>query len=1041
VWPEANRIDVAFQDLIDAKAERNRRGGSFNIPYTKVLPNGATITVIGNPDFSAVQGVMLGVLNPTATAANQNTNAISVNLWADEFRVFDFEQQAGYAATARLNVKMADLANVTATGSYTSVGFGGLQDKVQQRSVDDALRGDLQATVAAEKFLPEQLHLRVPVLLQLGHESRSPLYDPLDPDTKLKQSLQKFTNQDGKVNTTAQAEYRNKVIDQTTSRSISVLNVRKERGPDKPGAPPAAPKPWDVENLAVSYSLTDRIHTDIRTERDYTKSYTAAVAYVYQTTPKNYTPLSKLKALDNPYLKIFQELNFTPLPSRFSFRTDIDRRYNERFLQRVLEPGSLPRSNGIAPVIQKSFFISRIYDLKWDLTKSLIFDYTATNRGVIDEGRGRTLGESARADSNRAQLRQNLLRGGRTVNFNQVASLTYRLPLDKFPLTDWLSADTRYSANYTWQAASVGQRVTVDPVGADTATTQINIGNTIQNNAEISANGKIDLVKLYNKVKFLNIINNAPPPRARSRSAPAGTMAPAGENGRPAADAAADTTREKNRLIKAVLRSLMTARSLNFTYARTNGTLLPGYLPKTHLFGLDNDLTAPGLPFILGKQYALNDLYNKAASNGWYTNSSEYLNTPLSSLLTETLTLRTTLEPFRAFNIQVDARRQLARNNEVFYRTEFDEVTLKGVTTIDPNTGRPKLAPNPLLGTGSFQTSTVTIQTLFGDLGANGETSKAFDRFVKNRQFVQQSLNQANPRPNSVAPGYGHNSQDVLVQSFIDAYHGRSSSSDGSKAKKFDPFAMFPLPNWTVQYNGLADLPLVKKYFSSFTFNHAYSSTYSVGNFVTSTIYGPDFNPANKFPSEPNSSGQFIPYYVVAQVSIVERLAPLVGVNFQTVSRATGRLEYRTDRSVLLNTTNSQVTEIYTNEVVVGLGYATNSLKLPFRVKGEQRVLKNSLTARLDLSIRDNITIQRSILDVADPGNPLGLDRPEGRPIGQIVNGSKTLQLRPTIDYLLNTRLNLQLYYSQTITTPRISNAFRNSTTEGGVLLRYSLAQ
>ena len=130
-----------------------------------------------------------------------------------------------------------------------------------------------------------------------------------------------------------------------------------------------------------------------------------------------------------------------------------------------------------------------------------------------------------------------------------------------------------------------------------------------------------------------------------------------------------------------------------------------------------------------------------------------------------------------------------------------------------------------------------------------------------------------------------------------------------------------------------------------------------------------------------------------------------------------------------------------TKKRMIGFGYATNSLKLPFRVGGEQRVLKNNLTARLDLSIRDNITVQRSILDVADPGNDQGRAPFAGRATSQITNGSKTFQLRPTIDYLLNTRLNLQLYYSQNITTPRISNAFRNSTTEGGVQLRYSLTQ
>ena len=1025
VWPEANEIDVAFQDFIDAKSERNQRDNR-QLPYTKVLQNGATITVVGNPDFSAVQGCMIGVLNPVSDPATSKT----LCLWADEFRVFDFEQDAGYAATARLNVKMADLANITATGSYTSIGFGGLQDKAQQRSLDDVFRGDLQATVSAEKFLPEKLNLRVPVLLQYGHESRSPKYDPLDPDTKLEQSLQKF-----EAGSEAQAEYRRKVIDQTTSRSISVLNVRKERSPTNT----SKPKPWDVENLALSYSLTERLHTDIRTDRDYTRSYTAAVAYVYQTTPKNYTPLSKVKALDNPYLKIFQQINFTPLPSRFSFRTDIDRRYNERFLQRVLEPGTLPSTQGIPGVFLKSFFINRIYDLKWDLTKSLIFDYTATNRGVIDEGPGRTIGDSPEAVRNREQLQSNLLRGGRTTNFTQTAALTYRLPLDKFPLTDWLSADTRYAATYTWQAASTALRAPVYPVptgdeARDTMTTRLELGNTIQNNAELSANGRIDLVKLYNKVKFLNIINNAQPNAGgagKRTSRPETSVAtPGSENTRPKPEVKADTTKDKLRFVKAVLRSLMTARSLNFTYTRTNGTLMPGYLPKTKAFGMNGDFTAPGLPFILGRQYELQELYERARDRGWYTQESQYLNTPFSSLMTENLTLRTALEPFRDFNIQVDARRQLAKNNEAYYRRLVDETTLEPVTTIDPNTGYYQLAETQALGTGSFSTSTVTIQTLFGDLGANGETSKAFDQFVKNREFVREKLDAANTNNGT----YGFNSQEVLIQSFIDAYHGKSS--DGYKAEKYNPFAMLPLPNWRVDYNGFAQLAFVKRYFSSFTLNHAYSSTYSVGSFTTATRY----------PNEPdlpyllNSNGQFVPYYVVGQVSILERLSPLIGVNFQTTSKVTGRAEYRTDRALSLNTTNAQVTELYTDELVIGIGYATNSLKLPFRVGGEQRVLKNNFTARLDLSIRDNITVQRSIIDVEDPSatNPTGNS---GRASSQITNGSKQFQLRPTIDYLLNTRLNLQLYYSQTITTPRISNAFRNSTIEGGIQLRYSLAQ
>ncbi|WP_230471092.1 T9SS outer membrane translocon Sov/SprA [Hymenobacter jejuensis] len=1004
VWPTQNQVDVKFQDFIDAKAERNQAHWPLNVPYIKTITaqNGvkATITILGNPDFSAVQGVMIGVFNPSDDGVEK-----SLCLWSDEFRVFDFDRETGWAATARFNAKLADLANVTATGSYISTGFGGLQDRLQQRSLDNVARGDLNATVAAEKFFPEKLGLRVPVLVQAGIESRAPKYDPLDPDTKLTQSLQKFDSETEKSN------YRKEVIDQTSQRSISVLNVRKERtNPEK------KVRPYDIENFALSYALTERLHTDIRTDRDYTRTYTGALAYIYQTTPKNYTPLANLKALDSPYLKFLQEINFTPLPSRFSFRADLDRRYNELFLQRTLEPGQVPVTDGIAGVFQKSFFINRIYDMQWDLTKNLRLDYTATNRGVVDEGPGRTIGSDAIARNNRQQLRHNLGRGGRTTNFNQTIGITYRLPLDKFPLTDWLSADTRYQANYSWQAASTALRADLN----DSTTVDVKLGNTIQNNGELSANGKIDLVKLYNKVRFLNIINNAPPPAPKPKDGQKGP--PDLVNGQPVAPT--DTTKGPQlRVLKAILRSLMTARSLDFTYTRSNGTLLPGYLPGTQFFGLSDNFSAPGVPFILGRQYDLDALYDRAAGRGWYTQRSDLLNTPISSLLTENLALRTALQPFRDFNIQLDGRRQLVRNREVFYRREVNLETLEPYPD-----GR--LAPRQPLGSGSFSTSFVSIQTLFGDRSANGNISKSFDRFVQNRALIRDRLAADNPNPGT----YGYNSQDVLLPAFLDAYRGRSSS--GYKSEKFKPFALLPVPNWNITYNGLAELPFVKRYFRSIALTHAYSSTYNIASYNTATVYNREPQGLSELV---NTSNQFIPYYIIGQVSIVERLAPLIGINFTTLEKTTGRVEYRTERNVALNTTNAQVTELHTQELVIGFGYATNRLQLPFKIGGEQRILRNELNARLDLSIRDNTIIQRTIQDVVDPGGTAQAS--PGRAASQTTNGSRQVQIRPTIDYILNQRLNLQFFFTRTVTEPRVSNSFKNAATEGGIQLRYSLSQ
>ncbi|QJX49166.1 cell surface protein SprA [Hymenobacter taeanensis] len=1008
IWPLENRIDLSFQAFVDAKSARNKAASNaidYATPYTITDPaTGAQLTVVGNPDLSAVQGVMIGMLNPRDDNAPK-----TLTLWADELRVFDFENESGWAATARFNAKLADVANITATGNYVTTGFGGLQDRPQQRSIDNITRGDVNATIAADKFFPEKLGLRVPVLVQAGVETRAPKYDPLDPDTRLEQSLDKFETSQEK------AAYRKEVVDQTSQRSINVLNVRKERtNPEK------KVRPYDIENFALSYSYTERLHTDIRTDRDYTRTYTGALAYVYQTVPKSYTPLAKVKAFDSPYLKMLQEVNFTPLPSRFSFRADIDRRYNERFLQRTLEPGQVPVTDGIPGIYQKSFFFNRIYDMRWDLTKALALDYTATNRSVVDEGPGRTIGDDDISKRNREQLRDNLFkRGGRTTNFNQTVAITYRLPLDKFPLTDWLSADARYAANYTWQAASTALRAPIHPGDpTDTTTAPFNLGNTIQNNGELSANGKIDLVKLYNKVRFLNIINNAPPPAPRNPDESLKGKQKQGLPGQPQPGLAVQDTSKgpELRLLKGVLRSLMTARSLNFTYTRSNGTLLPGYLPGTRFFGMNGDFDAPGVPFLLGKQYDLDALFQRAYSRGWYTDSSQYLNTPLSSLLTENLALRTSLEPFRNFIIRLDGRRQLVRNREVFYRLQVDEVKLTPIGTVPQ-------ASNPL-GSGTFSTSFISIQTLFGDLNASGESSKAFNRFVQNRAVVRERLEAANTNPGG---SYGYNSQDVLLPAFMDAYRGKSS--DGYKAKKFNPFALLPIPNWTIEYNGLADLPFMQQYFRSITLNHVYTSSYNINGYTTATAYTRE----PEFPYLTNNSGQYIPYYVIGQVTIAERLAPLIGLNFQTTGKTTGRLEYRVDRTLGLNTTNAQVTELRSKEMVIGLGYVTNRLRIPFRIGGEQKILRNEINVRLDLSIRDNFTVQRAILDVTDTDI--------GRSSSQTTNGTRQMQLRPTIDYILNQRLNLQFFFTQNITTPRVQNAYKNTATEGGIQLRYSLSQ
>ncbi|QCR25186.1 cell surface protein SprA [Pontibacter sp. SGAir0037] len=974
IWPAENEIDIALEEFVNAKVARNKAAGfDTRIPF-EVNYNGKKIRVVGNPDFSEVQSVMIGVRNPRTP--DDDGRPQSVCIWVDELRVNDFRNQSGWATNARLNTKLADFANITATGAYTTVGFGALQQKIAQRSRENTALFDVSANIVADKFLPEKLGIKIPVTVQYGTLNSSPQFDPLDKDVPLEQSLTRFE-------TDAERDaYKKEVITQETRKSFSLLNVRKERT-----NPDAKVRPYDVENLSFSYSYAERLYTDIETDRDFTKTYTGAIAYTYTNTPKNYSPFAKSQALNSPYLRLLKDLNFTPLPSRFSFRADLDRRYNETFLQRRDPETGLITSRGINPTFQKYFFINRIYDLRWDISKNLSFDYTATNRSVVDEPDNRINKDIDSLRYKNQVIWDNLRRGGRNTNFNQVAAVNYKLPLDKFPLTDWIGAETRYAVTYIWTAGSTA-------LNQDAT---FRLGNTAENNTEFNVNGRLDLVKLYNKVKFLKEVNSPTPQRPNPAPAPT--------------DTTAQKPKSEMRVAKALARVLMMTRSINFTYLQNQGTLMPGYLPSTKMFGFDEGFTAPGLPFILGRQYDLDELYYRANSNGWYTDSSQYLNTAFSSILTETFTARANLEPFRNFNLQLDARRNKSEIAEVFYRKEIDDF---GEISQEDRRQNP-------INTGSFSTSFIAIGTLFES--TSGGSSNAFENFIRNRYAIQERLMAANAAAGD--SGYSLNSQNVLIKAFEYAYQGRDI--DGYRAKASNPFSRLPIPNWNITYNGLSQLAFFKQWFSQVNLRHGYNASYNISNFTTSLAY--DQAPAD-FPTQLNEFGRIVPYYIVTQLTVSERLAPLLGVDFRTNKNLTGRLEYKIERNLSLNLTNAQITETNVKDYVIGLGYATTNFKIPFRIRGQRKVLENELTMRLDLSVRDNQTIQRAIAR-DEFGNEYSQN--------QITNGTRQLQLRPTVDYVLSQRVNLQFYVLRTVSDPKISTSFRSSVSEGGVQLRVSL--
>ena len=100
-------------------------------------------------------------------------------------------------------------------------------------------------------------------------------------------------------------------------------------------------------------------------------------------------------------------------------------------------------------------------------------------------------------------------------------------------------------------------------------------------------------------------------------------------------------------------------------YSIREGTILPGFRPRTFLFGLDSAFDAPGTGFILGGQDP--EIRRRAAREGWLAQSSS-LTLPFTQNRQTDLSLRAQVEPLRDFKIQLDAKKTVSGNFQEIFR-------------------------------------------------------------------------------------------------------------------------------------------------------------------------------------------------------------------------------------------------------------------------------------------------------------------------------------------------------------------------------------
>ncbi len=487
-WPGSNEVDIVLQDLVEAKKKRDASNWPNFQPYSTIDSKGNTIVVLGNPNIGSAKNIMLGLLNPKKTNQTAGDDGLPkcIEVWFDEMRMAGTNDHPGYAAAGKVSFQLADLGNLNASGSMHTAGYGNIDQKIQQRSQDNYYQFNTSTNLSLGKLLPHDWGVQLPFYVGYTQNVSTPKYDPYNQDVVL----------NDEINSTKSARLRDSIKNVAQDfTSITSFNFTNVRITGNPSAPIKKFKmPWSIKNFDFNFSYNNQFKRNPTIAADNLITEKLGIGYNYSVKSKPIEPFKKLIKSKSKWFALIKDININPLPSSFTMRNDLNR-VNEITQVRNIEGA---HGYSIPPTYYKNFTWNRSYTLRWELMKSISFDYNATNISRIDEPYG-LINTKQKRDS----LFDRIVGLGHTTSFTQTFNGSYNVPLSKLPLTDWITLRLGYTAKYTWTGA--------DPVA-------YNLGNLISNTQTKTLAGEFNLKQLYDKSKWLRALNNKPVSNKNSSS-------------------------------------------------------------------------------------------------------------------------------------------------------------------------------------------------------------------------------------------------------------------------------------------------------------------------------------------------------------------------------------------------------------------------------------------------------------------------------------------------------------------------------------------
>ena len=1092
VWPLENMLDIDLSVFTNVKKDRNAQksqgAASYIQLYSGYDPNNPNnkVSVMGNPTIGDVKVMMIGVRNISGEVK-------SGEVWVNELRLLETNNDGGWAASGSLQVQLSDFGYVNVTGRYVSDGFGGLEEGVMQRSTDTKKNYSVTTSLELGKFFPDKAKVSAPLYYSVSKDEVRPRYNPLDNDMRLDDAIEAVASQHERDSIESLA------VTKTTNTNFALSNVRWGLKTKR------HPMPYDPANFSFSYSHSHFDTSGETTVYERRDEWRGSLNYSYSPVYKTWQPFKRLKG-KSKWLAFPKALGLNYLPQSIGFNTQISRDYYE-MQERDLE--SLENQN-LPLRFNEQFLWNRDFTLRWDFTPNLHFNFQSGTRAQIEEPYT-PINKDLYPDQYTAwkdSVWQSIKNLGTPLDYQQQVTASYQLPLNKLPIFDWLNSDASYTARYSWVRGTEMEDGT-------------SYGNTINSNRNLTINGSFNLETLYNHVPFLkaanerfkksasadrnnknsrNSRNNKKARNGQDRQSKDGKDGKDGKGGKDDKNAKGDkgdATKEEKTLQrnrngyqreitlrmdttttvahnKNSKRLIVTARTKegkpyevkykvidqNKILIKNRDTvqLMLSVVPKDPL---ENEWwykpaqTAARLLMMVRSvnisfrnQYTMNlpgfvpnvgDMFGQRTGSvlspgldfAFGLIDDSYINKAFDNgwLLTNDNVATTSATVNNNKDLQIRAVLEPVRDLKIDLNASRADNRARSIQFMYPGM--------PTTLSGSFNMTTISLRGSLAGMGdaSNGYQSDVFDHF---RELIPEFQQRVQAQYKDAPGTFGETNPygaDVLVPAFLSAYTmGAGNSLD------IFPAITRMLPNWSFRYSGLSKLPWVRDHLKSLNINHAYKSVYNVGSYASYSSWQEYMNGLGFITNMTTGALQPSSLYNVSTVSINESFSPLLGIDATFQNNLTAKVEYRTTRVLNLSMTSVQLNEALSRDWVVGLSYKIQDFNI-FGSQANRKISKAQSGRRGRNNNQDQNAASQRQTSKSGVNHDLNLrldislrsqasiTRDIASGISSASSGNSAFKLSFMADYTLSRLLTLTAYYDSQTNTPLLSSSSYPTTT------------